>query len=81
LKGRRQEVQVGRWDAQRQIFSTGAAKPDAVQITIRVRDPRAFSAFLGVTEDQLEAHAIAVLNPAGKSLVAETCAASPTFTR
>jgi Putative Tad-like Flp pilus-assembly len=81
LRGSRQEVQVGYWDAERQIFSTGATKPDAVQITIRLANPCSHTAFLGVAEDQIEAHAIAVLKPVGKSLVAEACAPSASTTR
>jgi len=65
-----QKVQVGHWDAQRQTFSSDAMHPDAVEITIRLRNEPPFTALSGSSEP-IEGRAIAVFKPAGKTLVAQ----------
>jgi Putative Tad-like Flp pilus-assembly len=72
-RGGQHEVQIGHWDAIGQSFSASGAKPNAVRITIRLRsEPRPFAILADVSEQQIEAQAIAVLEPLGNSLVAET---------
>ena len=80
-RGGQQVVQVGHWDADRRRFVTGSEKANAVQVTIRVRCKPPALASVGNTEDEIEAQAIAVLRPTGKSLVAETCEMSTGITR
>jgi hypothetical protein len=58
-----QEIQIGHWDASGQSFSTAGGKPNAVRITMRIRNEQGlFATFLGGSEHQIEAHAVAVLN-------------------
>jgi hypothetical protein len=73
LLGGQPEVQVGHWDPIAQAFTVCAAKPNAVRITIRLRSaPRLFASSPGLGEQQIEAQAIAVREPVGHSLVAQT---------
>jgi hypothetical protein len=81
LPSAEQHVMLGHWDAAGQSFATGPGKPNAVQITIRLKNDRQRSAFLGITEDPIEAQAIAVIGLVGKSLVADASDASASATR
>jgi hypothetical protein len=74
---RDREIQIGHWDAAGHSFSTGPGKPNAVRITIRVRNHSGlFGPSRNGGEQPIEARAIAVLEPAGNSLVAENGATS-----
>ncbi|HET6327957.1 MAG TPA: TadG family pilus assembly protein [Planctomycetaceae bacterium] len=81
MRGAQQVVQVGHWDAGSGRFVTGSGKANAVQVTIRVRREPPSLAMVGNTEDEVEVQAIAVLRPAGKSLVAEATEISTGVTR
>jgi len=76
------KVEIGHWDAEGQSFTTSAAKPNAVRIAIRLRDEAApFAAFPRVGDSPIEAHAVAVFEPRGNSLVAQACATSTSAIR
>ena len=65
-------IQTGHWEREGEAFSTGREKPNAVRVTIRLRsEPRFLSSLRGLGDRQIEVHAVAVLKPAGTSLVAE----------
>jgi hypothetical protein len=66
------EIQIGHWDAAGHSFTTGPGKPNAVRVTIRVRNHgELFGPSRNGGEQPIEAQAIAVLEPAGHSLVAD----------
>jgi len=66
------EIQIGHWDAAAHSFTTGPGKPNAVRVTIRVRNHGGlFGPPRNGGEQPIEAQAIAVLEPAGHSLVAD----------
>jgi hypothetical protein len=68
-----QDVQIGRWDASGQTFSTGMERPNAIRVTIRLRnEPGPFATFLGSACQPIEASAIAVREPLDQSLATAT---------
>ena len=70
---REPEIQIGHWDAAGHAFSTGVGKPNAVRITIRVRNHGGlFGPSRDVSEQPIEAQAIAVWKPVGGTQVATT---------